>query len=407
MSDSNTETRMWEDGAKPNWIRAVPLLPPNTSPHVDINTLIERYAHWNNGAPARDAFFMCLLGTNMVSRTFNVPIISGMIHYESFCKKFHPIGSEVYYDHSTGLLKNHAMMYRINGQSILYVTDTDRFHSEKVHDPVDHMHDTDRDGDLYISQFVIYSTTGHIEQSFATIKPYIRYKKAIPKSDKYEIGLIVDTPQGLTVHNQSIKNRYTVNIEKHYNDDFAIFDTHMQHSIMNENGGLYLLHGEPGTGKTSYIKYLSSIMSEKKTFIFVPSQFVQSLGSPGFITVMLDNPDSVLIIEEAENVIKARGTTGNDGAVSNILNITDGILGDIIRCHVICTVNCDIAKIDPALQRSGRNRGTYEFKALSAKKAIALGADGEAKLCDIFNAPVDETGPKQRAIGFGSKQTKS
>ena len=47
-----------------------------------------------------------------------------------------------------------------------------------------------------------------------------------------------------------------LDIKKHYNDDFEEVDVRIKSCIKNNENGLVLLHGKPGTGKTSYLKNL-------------------------------------------------------------------------------------------------------------------------------------------------------
>ncbi len=49
-----------------------------------------------------------------------------------------------------------------------------------------------------------------------------------------------------------------------------------------------------------------------------------SISTPEFFPFMLQNKDSILIIEDAENIIK-----------SNLLNLSDGPLGVDINIHVL------------------------------------------------------------------------
>ena len=96
--------------------------------------------------------------------------------------------------------------------------------------------------------------------------------------------------------------------------------------------------------------------------------------------------------------------------LSNILNITDGIVGDLVKAKFICTFNCDLSEIDSALLRKGRLLQKYEFKPLTGETleglAKELGLPGdhpkEMTLADIYGY-ADQTGltdQEKHKIGF-------
>jgi SpoVK/Ycf46/Vps4 family AAA+-type ATPase len=70
----------------------------------------------------------------------------------------------------------------------------------------------------------------------------------------------------------------------------------------------------------------------------------------------MEQQNSILIIEEAENIILDRTQDAflPKQAVSNLLNLSDGLLGDAMHQQIICTFNCDVQGIDPALLRERR-----------------------------------------------------
>lgn len=161
-----------------------------------------------------------------------------------------------------------------------------------------------------------------------------------------------------------------VNIQKHYNDDFEEVNTVIKTRLNNENDkGLVLLHGKPGTGKTSYIRYLTSQIN--KRMIFLSPEMMGIISSPDFIGVLSEYPNSVIIIEDAENVIEER-KGGGSSAISNLLNLTDGLLADCLKIQLICSFNTDVSRIDKALLRKGRLIAKYEFKELEQTKAQEL-----------------------------------
>jgi hypothetical protein len=95
------------------------------------------------------------------------------------------------------------------------------------------------------------------------------------------------------------------------------------------------------------------------------------ITSPDFIQLLVNNPNSVLIIEDAENVIMDRKIS-NNGAVSNLLNVSDGLLADFLNVQIICTFNSPLTLVDTALTRKGRLIARYEFGKLGIAKAQKL-----------------------------------
>jgi len=79
----------------------------------------------------------------------------------------------------------------------------------------------------------------------------------------------------------------------------------------------------------------------------------------------------VVIIEDAENIIMDRRTNHNS-SVSNLLNISDGLLADFLNVQLICTFNNSLTLIDQALMRKGRLIAKYEFGKLSIEKSQRL-----------------------------------
>lgn len=177
--------------------------------------------------------------------------------------------------------------------------------------------------------------------------------------------------------------------------DFDYYYENLEHGIIKNHlskkqSGLLFFTGPPGTGKTFYIKYLTSVVD--KEFIFLPSHMTSSLSDPSFLSFALSNfRNKILVIEDAEKTLGTIGDNRSD-SVSSLLNLTDGFLGDALNLQVIATQN-NTENTDPALLRSGRLLFRQVFSKLSAIKAIQL-ADklnkdiiikDEISLSDIFN----------------------
>jgi hypothetical protein len=161
-----------------------------------------------------------------------------------------------------------------------------------------------------------------------------------------------------------------LNLQLNYNDDIG----EMHKSILSKlrvkkASGLFLFHGIPGTGKSTYIKYLIHYLN--KDVIFMSPKLAGALDAPDLTTFLLKNRNSIIVIEDAEELITSRDG-GRNSSISTILNLTDGLLGECMGIQIIATFNTQVNNIDKALLRKGRLQHLYEFKELSVVKSNVL-----------------------------------
>ena len=184
-----------------------------------------------------------------------------------------------------------------------------------------------------------------------------------------EINLIVQMRNRLELKAMEIK-RTKLDLDLFYEDDFEETDEVIRKRLGQKNDkGIVLLHGLPGTGKTTYLRDL--VGKIKKRVLFLSPSVAGNLMNPEFIELLIDNPNTVLIIEDAENIIMDR-KHNNSSSVSNLLNISDGLLADFLNVQLICTFNSSLTMVDNALMRKGRLIAKYEFEKLGVKKAQRL-----------------------------------
>jgi hypothetical protein len=229
----------------------------------------------------------------------------------------------------------------------------------------------------------------------------------LPASEK-SFYMIAQTQHGLTKQktnfsNIEIKdNRYDI----YYGSKFP-YDKFKKFMKDENTESLLLLHGPPGGGKSNLLKNL--IMEAEEDVIYVPPSMVSVISSPGFISFMLQNKKNFLIIEDAEEIL----STDRNSGTNNLLGICDGFLKDALQMKIICTFNCDLKKIDPALLRKGRLYFEYKFAELSIEEGQRLAdfceldikIDKEMTLAEIFNHYKDtsvENSFVERSMGFGN-----
>lgn len=220
----------------------------------------------------------------------------------------------------------------------------------------------------------------------------------LPSSGK--INIIVQTQMGYMFKEHDIVPK-SVNIDTMYNDDFKEIYEHIVDKLQTGGKGVILFHGEAGSGKTNLIKHLTTVVNKK--FVFLPISMIGHISSPSFIGDLITNKGGVLVIEDCEQYIQDRKTS-ESSIVSPLLQITDGILSDILDIQVICTFNTDLTKVDEALRREGRLIAEYEFNELTDEKAEALAGgvvEGKKTLANIFNNLTFKGNKKEEVkIGF-------
>ena len=235
----------------------------------------------------------------------------------------------------------------------------------------------------------------------------LRFKLKIKKST--QISLIINGSKGLVTKDIDVK-KPKLNIDLHYNDDFKNIHQSILKNLRKKNmKGLYLFHGLPGTGKSTYIRYL--IHQQSKRVIFLSPKIAGNLEDLALTEFLLNNQNCILVIEDAEELILSRDNQ-NNSKLSFLLSLTDGLLAESLGIQIIATFNTDLKNIDKALLRKGRLTTIYDFKALEAEKSNGLlkklGYNIEITtpmaLTDLFNFEVDTNyQPRlKKVVGFGN-----
>ena len=209
------------------------------------------------------------------------------------------------------------------------------------------------------------------------------------------------------LHSSELKNT-KIDLELNYGKEFLEVDKKVKEFLQENNPGLVLLHGVSGSGKTTYIKHLVNSISSQK-FIYVPSHLTNMFSDPAIMPFFLEEgKDCVIILEDAEEVLAPRNEGGKN-TVSNILNLSDGLLAESLQSRLICSFNTKKTQVDPALLRKGRLKVEHEFLPLGVEEANKLlkhlGVEDKVTkptvLSDLYNWKL-ETGhiEKTEKIGF-------
>jgi hypothetical protein len=163
----------------------------------------------------------------------------------------------------------------------------------------------------------------------------------------------------------------------HYGLDFLPWKESILRALAENCAGIHLLRGEPGTGKTSFIRHLVHLLRASHRFYFLPSYEYSRVGNGALIEFFHEEQDDhpnlqfVIVMEDAEAVLMPR-KIDTGFSVSALLNLADGLLGQGLNLQFICTVNCEIDELDAAVVRPGRLRTARDFRLLTHSEAIEL-----------------------------------
>lgn len=112
---------------------------------------------------------------------------------------------------------------------------------------------------------------------------------------------------------------------------------------------ILILYGEPGVGKTSFIKYLVATGGyENVAYIKDPVLF----SNGELWTSLLDEDYDLVIFDDVDDLFQNRKKNKDAPFVSQLLSFSDGLIR--LKTKVIITTNQELTEIDPALRRPGR-----------------------------------------------------
>lgn len=153
-----------------------------------------------------------------------------------------------------------------------------------------------------------------------------------------------------------------------------------------ESGQLLLWTGVPGTGKTFALRGLASewrkwcsvhYITDPESFFGRHADYLMSVIFSQEPHASIDDEEDekpkwkLLVLEDSGELLRADAKEHVGQALSRLLNVVDGLIGQGLQLVVLVTTNEEIKRLHPAVARPGRCAQRIDFESFEPTEAQA------------------------------------
>lgn len=245
------------------------------------------------------------------------------------------------------------------------------------------------------------------------------FRELLPELEPTETDVPVafwfNTPNGPGQTTRRIQVRTWADVRGNYARSTAEDLDRLMNGFAPDNGGqLMLWQGLPGTGKTHALRALASEWRDWADLHYIvdPDNL---FGHQAYylVQVLLSDSDNeerwkVLVLEDTGELLAADAKAQTGQALSRLLNVVDGLIGQGLRVLVLVTTNEELKTLHPAVARPGRCAAQVTFERIPAEQARGWLADrggatidGARTLAELYALAEEHAHrPAQRPVGF-------
>lgn len=233
--------------------------------------------------------------------------------------------------------------------------------------------------------------------------------------------------RGIVCRNRKIEAPDWSDIQHNYPSEVGAGLSKLMDMKPGKSGQLILFHGTPGTGKSYAIRALLKHWNDwcEGDYIIDPEAFFGG-NADYMIEVLLsndrgdaDDPENdkwhLYVIEDSDELLTTDAKARAGQALSRLLNVVDGMIGQGLRLIVLVTTNEPMDSIHPAVKRPGRCLANIEFRKFNVQEAgIWLNGDADKiittedkTLAELYfehgdiQSVLTEANKSETPIGFG------
>jgi len=151
-----------------------------------------------------------------------------------------------------------------------------------------------------------------------------------------------------------------------------------------KRGKLLLIHGTPGTGKTTFIRTLMQVWRDRFSPVVVadPERFTADVdyyfracsqiarGEEGFVAKETGPRQNLFIMEDCADLVMPESRQIHFDKMGKFLSMTDGLFGQGRRDLFVLTFNEEIDRIDAAFTRPGRCLANIKLESFDAGEQV-------------------------------------
>lgn len=192
--------------------------------------------------------------------------------------------------------------------------------------------------------------------------------------ERHEHGVYVLVESGQTLELRSVGQIKSSMVRENYTPEVLYAFDYVAENLraVEPDGRLSIFNGPPGTGKTHLIKGLINSVLDCD-FVVISPDIVKRIAGPQFIT-LFSGPHQrkrVLVLEDADSCLAKRAADSMSD-IQAVLNLADGIIGQLLDFRIVATTNAKKPDFDSAIMRNGRLCKHIEMGPLPNEQAMAI-----------------------------------